>query len=254
MNDATPLQPGFSRRSLLKTASSGFGYMAFAGLSTWASERSAGPLAPKVPHFPARAKRVIFLCMEGGPSHVDSFDYKPKLNDRRRQADRQGAGRRRQAARFALEVPAARRERPLGLGPVPRGRQACRRPLHHQRHADRPPEPSPGVPPVAHRDLPSSPGPRSARGCSTAWAPRTRTCPASSPSARRSITAAPSNYGSSFLPAIYQGTQHWIQRAADRPGQGRATSPIRSGPFPSQRQAARSACRRSTARRSSTTR
>ncbi len=72
--------PGFSRRNLLKAASSGFGYMAFAGLSTWASEKSAGPLAPKVPHLPARAKRVIFLCMEGGPSHVDSFDYKPKMN------------------------------------------------------------------------------------------------------------------------------------------------------------------------------
>ena len=44
-----------------------------------AGEKSAGPLAPKPPHFPARAKRVIFLCMEGGPSHVDTFDYKPKL-------------------------------------------------------------------------------------------------------------------------------------------------------------------------------
>jgi hypothetical protein len=70
-----------SRRTLLKTAASGFGYVAFAGLSTWAAERSAGPLAPKATHFPARAKRVIFLCMEGGPSHVDTFDYKPKLSD-----------------------------------------------------------------------------------------------------------------------------------------------------------------------------
>jgi hypothetical protein len=78
MNDASG--PLFSRRTLLKTASSGFGYLAFAGMSTWAAERSAGPLAPKVPHFPARAKRVIFLCMEGGPSHVDTFDYKPKLS------------------------------------------------------------------------------------------------------------------------------------------------------------------------------
>jgi hypothetical protein len=71
--------PGFSRRTLLKSASSGFGYLAFAGLSTWAGEKSGGPMAPKPSHFPARAKRVIFLCMEGGPSHVDSFDYKPKL-------------------------------------------------------------------------------------------------------------------------------------------------------------------------------
>src|SRR4051794_5063748 len=69
----------WTRRTALKTASSGFGYLAFAGLSTWAAEKSAGPLAPKTSHFPAKAKRVIFLCMEGAPSHVDTFDHKPKL-------------------------------------------------------------------------------------------------------------------------------------------------------------------------------
>ncbi len=68
-----------SRRQILKSASAGFGYLAFAGLA--ASEESAqqNPLAPKSPHFPARAKHVIFLCMSGGPSHVDTFDYKPQL-------------------------------------------------------------------------------------------------------------------------------------------------------------------------------
>jgi hypothetical protein len=39
----------------------------------------SNPLLPKSPHFPARAKRVIFLFMHGGPSHVDTFDYKPEL-------------------------------------------------------------------------------------------------------------------------------------------------------------------------------
>src|SRR6187200_2452049 len=68
----------FSRRTALKATSAGFGYLAFAGLSTWAAEKD-NPLAPKKPHFPARAKHVIFLCMEGAPSHVDTFDYKPKL-------------------------------------------------------------------------------------------------------------------------------------------------------------------------------
>jgi len=42
--------------------------------------RAAGPLAPKSPPSPARAKRIILLCMRGGPSHLDTFDYKPKLN------------------------------------------------------------------------------------------------------------------------------------------------------------------------------
>ncbi|HYG76200.1 MAG TPA: DUF1501 domain-containing protein [Planctomycetota bacterium] len=42
-------------------------------------QASADPLAPRAPHFPAKAKRVIFLYMSGGVSHVDSFDYKPRL-------------------------------------------------------------------------------------------------------------------------------------------------------------------------------
>jgi len=68
---------------LLQSLSSGFGYVAFAGLSSLAAAADArgksSPLAPKPPHFPARAKRVIFLCMHGAPSHVDTFDYKPQL-------------------------------------------------------------------------------------------------------------------------------------------------------------------------------
>ncbi len=73
-----PTSGMFSRRTALKSAAAGFGYLAFAGLSTWAAEKE-NALAPKRTHFPARAKRVIFLCMEGAPSHVDTFDYKPQL-------------------------------------------------------------------------------------------------------------------------------------------------------------------------------
>lgn len=69
-----------TRRQVLKSAGVGFGYLAFAGLSTMAAE-SEDPLAPKTTHFPAKAKHVIFLCMEGAPSHVDTFDYKPKLKE-----------------------------------------------------------------------------------------------------------------------------------------------------------------------------
>ena len=68
-----------SRRQFLKAASCGFGYLALAGLATEAAA-AANPLAAKPPHFTPRAKRVIFLFMDGGPSHVDTFDYKPKLN------------------------------------------------------------------------------------------------------------------------------------------------------------------------------
>jgi hypothetical protein len=48
-------------------------------LTEKAAASEADPLAPKLPHFQAKAKRVIFLNMSGGVSHVDSFDYKPKL-------------------------------------------------------------------------------------------------------------------------------------------------------------------------------
>ncbi|MGB7346875.1 MAG: DUF1501 domain-containing protein [Pirellulaceae bacterium] len=73
----------FTRRSVLKSVSSGFGYLAFASLAQQAAARDASSngLAPKATHFPATAKRVIFLSMNGGPSHVDLFDHKPKLAD-----------------------------------------------------------------------------------------------------------------------------------------------------------------------------
>lgn len=70
-----------SRRTLLKSASAGFGYLAFAGLAAADAARSSDdPLAAKPPHFKPRAKRVIFLCMRGGPSHLETFDPKPKLS------------------------------------------------------------------------------------------------------------------------------------------------------------------------------
>ena len=50
----------------------------------------AEPLAPKLPHFPAKAKRVIFLYMTGGVSHVDTFDPKPELTARHDREHRRG--------------------------------------------------------------------------------------------------------------------------------------------------------------------
>lgn len=68
-----------TRRQILQSVSAGFGYLAFAGLAAADQSANQNPLAPRSPHFAARAKRVIFLCMSGGPSHVDTFDYKPQL-------------------------------------------------------------------------------------------------------------------------------------------------------------------------------
>ena len=66
-----------SRRQALKSLACGFGYLALADLAS-----ATNPLAPRPPHHPPRAKRVIFLFMQGGPSHVDTFDYKPLLEQR----------------------------------------------------------------------------------------------------------------------------------------------------------------------------
>jgi hypothetical protein len=74
-----------SRRTVLKSLASGFGYLAFAGLAQEAAARNSTAgrgLDPRPTHFPPRAKRVIFLCMNGGPSHIDLFDYKPLLDPR----------------------------------------------------------------------------------------------------------------------------------------------------------------------------
>ncbi len=69
-----------TRREILQSAGCGFGYLALAGLTAGAAGASpSNPLAPRPPVLPARAKRVIFLFMQGGVSQVDSFDYKPLL-------------------------------------------------------------------------------------------------------------------------------------------------------------------------------
>ena len=53
----------------------GFGYLASIGMAQQEAVASRSPLLPAGPHFTPRAKRVIFLFMQGGPSHVDTFDY-----------------------------------------------------------------------------------------------------------------------------------------------------------------------------------
>jgi hypothetical protein len=78
-----------SRRHALKTAGAGFGYLALAGLlgenaarSLAGSRDEAGslaPLRPKLPHFAVKAKRIIFLFMEGATSQMDTWEYKPQL-------------------------------------------------------------------------------------------------------------------------------------------------------------------------------
>src|SRR5438067_9974004 len=71
--------PVFTRRELLRQSAAGFGWLALLDLLGANASAAADPLAPRQPHFEPKAKRIIFLFMHGGPSQVDSFDYKPLL-------------------------------------------------------------------------------------------------------------------------------------------------------------------------------
>ena len=68
----------FTRRQLLARSGTGLGMLGLAGILADEAQ-AANPLAPKVAHFPAKAKHVIHLFMNGGPSQVDTFDPKPAL-------------------------------------------------------------------------------------------------------------------------------------------------------------------------------
>src|SRR5690348_10210697 len=79
-----------NRRDFLKKAGAGFGMLALAdllkgdGLLTGNPEsaRALDPMAPRPPHYAARARSIIWLFMEGAPSSVDLFDPKPELTKR----------------------------------------------------------------------------------------------------------------------------------------------------------------------------
>src|SRR6478672_4418921 len=72
MNDLT-------RRHFFGRAATGVGAAALLSLATRAAEAKDG--LPGLPHFPARAKRVIYLFQSGGPSQMELFDYKPRLKE-----------------------------------------------------------------------------------------------------------------------------------------------------------------------------
>ena len=73
------LNQGTTRRQLLGSAACGFGSLALNGLLRQTAEAESTPHSAKKPHFAPKAKRIIFIFMQGGPSHVDTYDYKPRL-------------------------------------------------------------------------------------------------------------------------------------------------------------------------------
>ncbi|MCA9164216.1 MAG: DUF1501 domain-containing protein, partial [Planctomycetales bacterium] len=85
----------YSRRAMLQATSCGFGYLALQAMlgeptqaalpatSSAGESRGGESLAARTPPLSARAKRVIFLCMSGGPAHLDTFDYKPQTGNKK---------------------------------------------------------------------------------------------------------------------------------------------------------------------------
>jgi hypothetical protein len=201
MND-TPL---FTRRHWLQRTSAGFGWLAFSALFAERASAADNPLVPKQPHFPARAKRVLFLCMDGGPSHVDCFDYKPELIKR--------AGQ------------------PIGKGNVPTGklmppawefRQHGLSGLwisdlfpHLAQHADKlclirsMQTDVPNHPPAflqLHTGIPTAPRPSIGAWIRYGLGTLNENLPGFVTMCPTRSNGGPANYGSSFLPAICQGT------------------------------------------------
>ncbi len=156
-------QLSLTRRALFSRIGGGFGalglasVLADAGMLMLAGAAQAAtsgdtegavlthPLAPRPPHFPARAKRVIFLFMNGGPSHVDTFDPKPALQRYAGQdppADgRDRPAQARQGHALAVLGPAARPERHRGDRALPARRRLHRRDLRDPLDVHRQPEP-----------------------------------------------------------------------------------------------------------------
>src|ERR1043165_510372 len=93
-----PEQSRLNRRAFLGRTSQGVGLLALASLIQPALLRAATGAAPKQdkwtgvvnpPHFPPRVRRVIWLSMAGGPSHLETFDYKPKLRSEERRVGKE---------------------------------------------------------------------------------------------------------------------------------------------------------------------
>ena len=152
-----------------------------------ADKAAPSPLAPKTPHFTAEGE-ADHLPVHGGG---DLADGHLRVQAAAPEGRRQARPRRRHADRVEVQVPPARPDRHLGLraaartSPSTPTSSACsaactptRRPTRRRSSSCTPAAPTP-----------RSPGRRWAPGCCTAWAPRTRTCPATSPSTRRRTSA-----------------------------------------------------------------
>ncbi len=197
----------FSRRQVLQSTSCGFGFLALAGLCQEARARDTradfvNPLSPKAPHHTPRAKRVIFLHMRGGPAQQDTFDYKPVLNRE------DGKPSKRRGRKYVGATKPFRKRGESGLMVS----DWC---PHVAQHAD-----DLCVLKGMHTDVPNHPAamvqlhtgsPVFVRPSVGAWVlyglgTENQNLPGFVTISPPVINGGPQNYGSAFLPAVYQGT------------------------------------------------
>ena len=196
----------FSRRSALRTTASGFGMLAFSALAAKAAEKEAKPLAPKASHFPAKAKHVIFLCMDGGPSHVDTFDYKPKLlaDDGKSYSKSRGFGGKLLGSPWAFKKHGQSGTMISELFPelAKHADDLC---LLNGVHTDVPNHPQAFL--QMHCGLSQFPRPSIGAWVLYGLGSQNENLPGFVTIAPPQNNGGPANYGASFLPAIYQGTK-----------------------------------------------
>jgi len=196
---STPFE--LSRRDALKTVGCGFGYLAFAALAT-EQARAESPLLVKKPHFEPRAKRVIFLSMRGAPSHVDTFDYKPRLTKDSGTPGRYGRGGTLLGSPWKFEP---RGKSGLWISELfpPLSKRADDLCMLRGMHSDPPNHPQA----TAQTHTGSFQFSRPSMGAWTLYGLGTENANLPGFLVLNPAPGDSNNYASSFLPAIYQGTR-----------------------------------------------
>lgn len=202
-----------SRRDALRNLSGGFGMLAFAGLASVQAqeEKPKSALAPKKPHFEPKAKRVIFLCMRGGPSHVDTVDYKPRLKQDHGRASSYGTPWMGSPWEFQQHGQSGLWLSELLPNLAEQADELC---LLHGMHCDQPAH--------AQAMLQMHTGHfqfvRPSMGAWTLYGLGTenQNLPGFISINPPTSTGGAQNYGSAFLPAAYQGTRFTVQDSSQR--------------------------------------
>lgn len=193
------------RRTLLSVAPSSFACLAHTAMTS-GSANASNPLSPRMPHHPPRARRVVFLCMDGGPSHIDLFDPKPALTKANGQTINKG---RLVGAKLLGSPFKAHKSGKSGLEigeTLPElARHADKLCLMRGMHTDQPNHPQAFL--QMHTGLFQFPRPSIGSWVLYGLGTDNANLPGFVSIAPPANNGGTANYGSCFLPAIYQGTR-----------------------------------------------